>query len=278
MSVKKFLFETFVQSSTDVFHLAKTSINNHDDLNLHDHDYYEFFVVSEGEGIHFINGKENTLQKGSGCFIRPKDIHTFKKTSKEELVITNLALKADLIPNYHKRYFSSPNLYYWNDETMPIQINFSDEQLKSTLGQLEQITLKENDLLTLDIFVLHLFSLLKNHSFQDSRLPSWLNYTLQEFRSPKHLKIGMEGFIQLSQRSGDHINRVVKKNLYKTLTELVNEERLHYTANQLAMTNAPIKSIYTNAGFDNHSYFFRIFKKKYGITPSQYRTKNHKVI
>ena len=278
MSVKKFLFETFIQSSTDVFHLARTSINNHDDLILHDHDYFEFFIVSEGEGTHLINQKEYPIQKGSGCFIRPNDVHTFKKTSKEELVITNLALKAELIQNYQIRYFNSPNLCYWNEEEMPLQINFSEEQLNAILGQLEHITFKENNLLTLDTFILHLFSLLKNYSLQDGHLPSWLQYTLHEFRSPKNLKIGIDRFIQLSQRSGDHINRVVKKKMHKTLTELVNDERLHYTANQLSMTNAPIKSIYTNAGFDNHSYFFRIFKKKYGVTPSQYRTRNHKVI
>ncbi|NLR94360.1 helix-turn-helix domain-containing protein [Flammeovirga agarivorans] len=276
--MRKFLFETFALSSTDVFHLASTSINNHDDLNPHDHDYFEFFIVSDGEGIHKINNKELSIQKGEACFIRPHDVHTFKKTSKEELVITNLAIKADLLPFYKERYFTSPQLFYWNDEQIPLHVVFTDDELQSILGYLDQMVSKENNLLTLDTFVLHLFSLLKDYSIQDGHLPSWLNYSLKEFKSPQHLKTGINGFIELSQRSGDHVNRVVKKCMQKTLTELVNDERLLYTANQLAMTNAPIKSIYTNAGFENHSYFFRIFKKKYGITPQQYRSKNHKVI
>ncbi|MBD0399976.1 MULTISPECIES: helix-turn-helix domain-containing protein [unclassified Flammeovirga] len=275
---KKFLFETFALQPNDIFHLARTSIDHHEDLIMHYHDYYEFFVISEGEGIHIINNEEFPIQKGTAYFIRPSDVHTFKKTSKEELVINNLAIKAHCIPHYQQRYFEAPEQFFWNDTPLPFSYNFNESQLQTLLGHLEQMSISENSLLTLDLLLLHLFALLQKRAYQNGQLPPWLNYTLQEFRSPYYLKMGIDGFIQLSQRSGDYINRVIKKAFKKTLTELILEERLNFAAHQLAMTNAPIKSIYTNAGFENHSYFFRVFKKKFGVTPLQYRNKNHKVV
>ncbi|AZQ63868.1 AraC family transcriptional regulator [Flammeovirga pectinis] len=277
MAIKTFLFETFILHPNDVFHLARTTIDQREDLLLHKHNYAEFFVVSEGTGVHLINGEKQQIQKGSFSFIRPDDVHTFIRTSKEGLVITNLAIKTAYLKHYIERYFIEEKDFYWHNTTAPFQGVFKEQQLKEVLYRIDIMMDKPNNFLTLDLFLIHLFDLLNESSSKAQKIPSWLTFALEQFRSPYHLKKGQDSFIMLSQRSGDHINRVIKNILHKTLTELINEERLNYAAKQLAMTNAPIKGIYTDAGFDNHSYFFRVFKKQFGITPLKYRNKNHKI-
>jgi len=42
--------------------------------------------------------------------------------------------------------------------------------------------------------------------------------------------------------------------------------------------NEPIKNIISFLGYETPSYFTKIFKNKYGVTPSQYRKEQTKTI
>ena len=45
--------------------------------NLHDHDYFEMFIVLNDSVVHYVNGCYQELRRGTLVFIRPKDVHTF---------------------------------------------------------------------------------------------------------------------------------------------------------------------------------------------------------
>ena len=51
----------------------------------------------------------------------------------------------------------------------------------------------------------------------------------------------------------------------------LNDYRLEIAAKKLLTTSDNILNIAVSTGFENLSYFNRSFKKKYGITPGQYR-------
>lgn len=66
----------------------------------------------------------------------------------------------------------------------------------------------------------------------------------------------------------------------KTLTnmtpgEFIKSIRLKTTANLLRTTNLSVLEIFFRTGFNNQSYFFREFKKRYQCSPNEYREKNH---
>ena len=54
-------------------------------------------------------------------------------------------------------------------------------------------------------------------------------------------------------------------------TTYLNDYRLTLAAKSLLETHKAVLEIASECGFENLSYFNRIFKKKYGITPREYR-------
>lgn len=68
----------------------------------------------------------------------------------------------------------------------------------------------------------------------------------------------------------------LKHHLNMTASELVNSRRMVYAANLLVSSDMSVTEIAEACGIENKSYFFRLFKKHYGITPSLYRTANRR--
>ncbi|WP_420401827.1 AraC family transcriptional regulator [Flagellimonas sp.] len=66
-------------------------------------------------------------------------------------------------------------------------------------------------------------------------------------------------------------SRLIKQRTGKTFTEFVNDLRLGYALRRLIETNESISEICFKCGFNNISNFNRIFKKKQGCTPKEFR-------
>ena len=65
--------------------------------------------------------------------------------------------------------------------------------------------------------------------------------------------------------------RFFKKAMNMSFIEYVNDYRLQMAADDILRGEKQISDVASDHGFDNESYFFRLFKKKYGITPLKYR-------
>lgn len=105
-----------------------------------------------------------------------------------------------------------------------------------------------------------------------------------------HKKIGLYGFrvykyvednydrnLKLEDvASYFHLNKcyfcsVLKKELGKTFSQIVNEVRIEKSKDLLRETNLSTLSIALSVGFNNQNYFNMTFKKLTGMTPLQYR-------
>lgn len=62
-----------------------------------------------------------------------------------------------------------------------------------------------------------------------------------------------------------------KKYTGMTCVQYINIHRLELAADYLRTKNLPIMDIALEVGFDNISYFNKLFKAKYHATPKEYR-------
>lgn len=67
------------------------------------------------------------------------------------------------------------------------------------------------------------------------------------------------------------LSKEIKRITGKNYTELVQEKRLNQAVYLLEHTTMSVMDIGMSVGYDNISYFHRIFRKRYGMTPRRYR-------
>lgn len=69
----------------------------------------------------------------------------------------------------------------------------------------------------------------------------------------------------------EHLTRQFKKRYNKTLLEYITQERMTLAAEMLRHSDMSISMISARTGYPNYSYFTKIFKKYYGVTPREYQ-------
>ncbi len=72
------------------------------------------------------------------------------------------------------------------------------------------------------------------------------------------------------------LSRAIKKLTGKTYKELLQIKRLNQAAFLLLSTGTAISDISLAVGYDNTSYFHRLFREYYGLSPKEYRREHGK--
>jgi len=72
----------------------------------------------------------------------------------------------------------------------------------------------------------------------------------------------------------NYLGQLFKKEIGEPFTAYLTRLRLVYACTLLKNTDLSIKEISNKAGYADYFYFARLFKREYGITPSEYRDKN----
>lgn len=67
------------------------------------------------------------------------------------------------------------------------------------------------------------------------------------------------------------LSREIRRRTGRTFTELVQERRLNQAAWLLKNTRQKVSDIALSVGYENISYFHRIFAKRFGLSPKKYR-------
>jgi len=282
MSIKKtsLSLPSFLIKPNDLFHIVRRTITTDENLDYHDHDYAEIFWIKEGSGYHIINGEKIPIKKGTLCMVRPEDTHTFIISGNTSgLVVTNIAFYLESLNLFKERYFPNSDSFFWVKGKLPYSCQLSTGQLNELSGITDYILSKQRDNLHLDIIVLHIFKTLTDrYSFNNVDIPHWLLFAMKQYNTPKQFRNGVSGFVALTNRSTDYVNKTIKQHLNQTLTETITKIKMNYAAQRLTMTNVPIKTICFDCGFNAIGHFYKTFKKYNGLTPKEFRDINYKII
>ena len=84
-------------------------------------------------------------------------------------------------------------------------------------------------------------------------------------------KITIEDIAKELGLSQSHFMKFFKNTMGTTFTNYLNDYRLTLSSRLLVSSDSSILDIAAEAGFENLSYFNRLFKKRFGVTPREYR-------
>jgi YesN/AraC family two-component response regulator len=68
-----------------------------------------------------------------------------------------------------------------------------------------------------------------------------------------------------------HLSKILKKITGTRFIDILHQVRLNKAGILLKTTDLPVKMIANEVGYENISFFYRIFKKHFECTPSEYR-------
>ena len=86
-------------------------------------------------------------------------------------------------------------------------------------------------------------------------------------------KITVQEAAERCYYSQSHFMKYFRQYMGVSFVEYLNSYRLFQAAGLLRTTDQPVTRIAQSCGFDNLSYFNRLFRRMYQMTPGQYRTK-----
>ena len=78
--------------------------------------------------------------------------------------------------------------------------------------------------------------------------------------------------------SETYLSRIFKKHTGKSIVEYITDQRMFVAAELLKNPKISIGKAAISTGYDNYAYFAKIFKKIYGMTPTQYQQKYGKEV
>ena len=116
-----------------------------------------------------------------------------------------------------------------------------------------------------------LFMSSHNSQLNHTVVPSWIQDILDLLRSPYMYNMSVSEITNNIPYTKQHICNTFKKYMGQSITEYFLHQRLNYAKYLLLSTTDSTASIATITGFNNTSFFYRSFKKKFGVTPSELR-------
>lgn len=72
----------------------------------------------------------------------------------------------------------------------------------------------------------------------------------------------------------DDFCRMFKKNFNESLDSYIANKRIEHAKKLLATTDMQLQAVMEDIGIKSYAYFFKLFKKKTGMSPRQYRNEN----
>lgn len=258
------------------------------DFPLHKHDYIEVNYVFNGKLQQTVGGKAITLQKGELILLNQHIEHEIKASDKDDIVI-NLIIRPAffdfifsfltsenivsefLLNSLYNSTQSGQFLYFKVAEVATIQ----DMMGKMIREIMDPSTFSES---TIKLYMgLLMIELIKNSEKVERKEEASVNHFLvvQSLKYiEEHFKdASLYDLAEKLKQSHYGLSKLIKKSTSFTFKELLQERRLEMAKELLEGTSIPISEIVEQVGYDNISYFYRIFKGKYGMTPKEYRRK-----
>ncbi len=248
----------------------------------HWHDDLEFISVLSGSMDYNVNGEILHLEAGQGIIVNARQIHHGFSAAHNECEFYCILLHPMLLctSQHIDRDFVSPIL---SDGSLPyVLLNSESEWQREILSDIEAMYLcrnKQNAPLYVQNTFYHIWILLSENALkikrtkrQDRNL-SVLKDMLVFLQRNYADKITLQDIAKSGNVSKSTCLVIFKKYLQNTPTNYLIGYRLKKAIKFLKNSDMTITEIALETGFGGVSYFAETFRKNYGCSPSEYRSK-----
>lgn len=106
---------------------------------------------------------------------------------------------------------------------------------------------------------------------RDARVTRTVQRLQRFIESRLHEDLSLSRLAELVHHSPTYLSRIYKQVTGESLSAFIAERRMELARHLLLESNMKIYEIAVRIGYDSAPHFTRFFKKKYGITPQEYR-------
>ena len=252
----------------------------------HTHNYIEVIYMCSGSTHHVINGEDVILKQGELLFLSRNAVQEIYPAGESDIAVNFIVLpeffeyglnmmepeenllRSFVIDCLRGENVAAGYLHFKVADVLPVQ-NLVENLIWTIWNR--QPNRRRTNQATMGLLFLQLMNCMDKletdeNAGQQKLMIAVLSYIENHYR---------DGELTLLAESLHYdvywLSREIKRRTGKTYTELVQAKRMSQAAFLLASTSMSVVDVAASVGYDNVSYFHRIFQKKFGVTPRTYR-------
>lgn len=252
----------------------------------HTHNYIEVIYMCSGSTHHVINGEDVILKQGELLFLSQSATQEIYPAGEGDIAVNFIVLpeffeyglnmmepEENLLRSFIIDCLSGENqtagyLHFMVADILPIQ-NLVENLIWTIWNK--QPNKRRTNQATMGLLFLQLLNYMDKletdeHAGQQKLVIAVLSYIETHYKDGELTELAENLHYDVYW-----LSREIKRRTGKTYTELIQAKRLSQAAWLLTSTGMSVLEVASAVGYDNISYFHRIFQKKYGMTPRKYR-------
>ena len=254
----------------------------------HTHNYIEVIYMCSGSTRHVIDGNDVVLGQGELLFLNQRAVQEIYPAGEDDIAV-NFIILPEFFDYSLKMIGEEKNLlrdfvidclkgesgracymHFKVADVLPVQ-NLLENLIWSIWNR--QPNKRSINQATMGLLFLQLMNHMDRMEMGDEGKQSRLMIAVLDYVEEHYREGGLGELSGLLHYDMCWLSREIKKITGKNYTELVQEKRLNQAAYLLEHTTMSVMEIAAAVGYDNISYFHRIFQKRFGLTPRKYRVR-----
>lgn len=247
----------------------------------HRHDFYATIIFTKGSGIHEIDFQKYDVSEGSLFFMSPGQIHSWELSNDIDGYIFFCSQEF-----YEMHYVNQKlrNFPFFGSVNFPRKLQLNKQELEQNINLFlmlgneyySQNIMKNGLILSLmsQIFInsARQFSRDFDNLVSSASLSYFKHYQVfeslveQYFSTEKSIAF----YASLMDISSKHLNRISQTVVQKTATGVITERVVLEAKRMLMYLDESLVEIAFRLGYEEYSYFVRVFRKISGMTPTQF--------
>lgn len=257
---------------------------------IHNHSVYELNFVENAKGVRRIVGdSQEVIGDYDLCLITSPDLeHVWEQNECHSDDIREITVQFDFSMSDETLFGRNP----YASITRMMQeakqgLSFPLQAIMKVYGMLDTLSSVKDGFYAVQQFLTILYELSRCENARTLASSSYAKVTVEDdnrrilkvknFISKNYMdELRLPELASLAGMSSSAFSRFFKLHTGRNISEYIIDLRLGYAARMLVDTAKSISEIGFDCGFNNLSNFNRIFKKKKGCSPSEFRESYHK--